>query len=262
VREKSKSKSRQSNLPPIREVSKISNPQAVVIYGAPGAGKTTIAATWPKPILLIDFNDRGTDSISDEKSIDVAQVETLDELEALYWMLKDGSKYETVVFDTVTGMQDMIMDDISGKRSDNLKWGSLTRKQFGEVVGECKKYITDFRDLDMNVLFLAQQRIFNLSEDDDATDDIPPEIGPAMMPSLTRHLNAACGIIAQAFKRSREEKKKVANKIRVRSRTEYCLFVGPDPVRTTKIRKPKSIDPPSFLIDPTYGDLMAIIKGE
>ena len=32
--------------------SKLFSPQKVVVYGVPGVGKTTFAATWPKPILL------------------------------------------------------------------------------------------------------------------------------------------------------------------------------------------------------------------
>jgi hypothetical protein len=38
--------------------------------------------------------------------------------------------------------------------------------------------------------------------------------------------------------------------------------VGPDPIYITKIRKPRSIEPPKLIVDPSYEDIVNIIKGD
>ena len=40
----------------------IDTPTIITLYGRPGTGKTTIACTAPKPMLLVDIKDKGTDS--------------------------------------------------------------------------------------------------------------------------------------------------------------------------------------------------------
>lgn len=129
---KGKQKSKKSvddDLPELEDVADIDNPQSTVIYGLQGTGKTTLSASWPKPLLLLDFNDKGTDSISDVKGVKVAKVTSIAELEAVYWALKKGKwKFKSVVFDTVTRMQDMFIEDITGS-NEPMSWGSLSRRQ-------------------------------------------------------------------------------------------------------------------------------------
>jgi len=250
-------------LPVIKPVGQIVNPRSAVIYGLPGTGKTTLFSTWPKPLLLLDMNDKGTDSISDVKGVDVAQIESPDDIEAVYWMLKKDNKkkYKSVGIDTTTQAQQLYIEETTGDR-DAGRWGSMTRRQFGDVAASLKKMVTDYRDLPMNVVFLAQQRTVNLDEEGDVSDEISPEIGPALMPSIATHLNASVSIICQTFIRKHTTYKGEGKKKIARTRMEYCLYVGPNPVRITKIRKPKSVVLPSFLVNPTYEDLIDIVEGE
>jgi hypothetical protein len=266
-KEKSKSK-KSAELPEMEAVEDVENHRSTVIYGLQGTGKTTLAASWPKPLLLLDFNDKGTDSISDVKGVYVMRVSDIDELEAIYWALagkklkdpKTKKPFKTLVFDTVTRMQDMFIEDITDS-DEPMSWGTLSRKQFGEVSGGMKKTITDFRDLEMEVVFLAQQKVFNIDDDNDH-GDLPPEIGPAMMPSVANHLNASVNTIGQTYKRLKVEKKEVNKKIVKKEKIQFCLFIGPSPVRTTKIRKPKDVVPPAYLVNPTYEGLLEALKGE
>jgi hypothetical protein len=259
VREKSR-KSSKSELPEITPVSEVENPRSFVVYGLQGTGKTTFASTMPTPLLLLDMNDKGTDSISDVKGVDVARVENADQVDAMYWELaEERTKYKSVVLDTVTALQQMVIEAITGK-DDPLDFGSLTKRQFGQVAARMKKIIIDYRDLDMEVMFLAQQRFFNIEEEADDDNDMA-EIGPAMMPSIALALNSAVNVIAQTYIRRKVETQKKDNKIRRKERFEYCLRVGPHAIVRTKIRKPRGVVPPSFLIDPTYEDLIDIIEG-
>lgn len=266
---KSKRSDDDDDIPEIEAVGDVENPNSTVIYGLQNTGKTTLFSTWPKPSLLLDFNDKGTDSVSDVKGLYVMKVRSVQQLENIFWGLKKGKikepktgkRFKSLGFDTVTRMQDMFIEDVTGA-NEPMSWGTLSRQQFGEVSGGMKKIITDFRDLDMEVCFLAQQKVFNIESDDDDHGDLPPEIGPAMMPSVATHLNSSVNTIGQTYKRIKVEKKEVKGKIQKKEKVQYCLYIGPNPIRTTKIRKPKSVVPPDFLVNPTYEDLQEALKGE
>jgi hypothetical protein len=246
-------------------------------YGRSGTGKTTVAGTFPTPILYLDVKDKGTDSILGVEGIDILQINTWDEFEDAYWWLKaNPGKYQTLVIDTITNLQQVVVDEIStkgkknkgGKGRDAGDWGTMTRRQWGDVASRMKTWITNVRDLDINVVFIAQHRVFNFVDDDDANEDddatLTPEVGPRLSPSVADHLNAQVSTIGNTFIRRRfTEDKKVRNKVvKGKEITEYCMRLGPNPIYITKLRKPKNIEPPSILVDPSYEDIIALVKGE
>ena len=111
----SKSKGIESRIKPVAQVG---HSASYAIYGRAGSGKTTLASTFPKPLLLVDINDKGTDSIKDVKGVDVIEIHSLDDLEDLYYdVLRDGSKYKSVVFDTMTELQKIIMKHVVLKKN-------------------------------------------------------------------------------------------------------------------------------------------------
>jgi phage nucleotide-binding protein len=246
-------------------VGDIDNPRSWCIYGKPGTGKTTLFSTFPKPSLLLDFKERGTDSIADVRKIDVAKIRHSDEVEALYWEAKRGRlDYKCIGFDTVSQFQELLMFEETGKK-DTASWGAVSRKAYQNVGAKLKRFITDFCELDdYEVVFMAHERVFNIPDEDEVADDLlMPEIGPRLMPSIRDVLNAQVGVIGQTYVRLKRTKTKDdTGKTRTKERIQYCLWIGPDAIRTAKIRKPRSVVLPSYLIDPTYEDLMSVIKGE
>jgi ATP-dependent phosphoenolpyruvate carboxykinase len=89
----------------IKPISEIVSPESYLFYGRSGTGKTTLACSAPKPLLLIDINDKGTDSVIDVEGVYGVQCKTWEHLEEIYWFLQKGTKYKTAVLDTVTQMQ-------------------------------------------------------------------------------------------------------------------------------------------------------------
>src|SRR5215831_92457 len=69
-------------------VDKLEHSRSWAIYGRSGTGKTTFAASFPKPLLLLDVQDKGTRSITDVKGIDVAQITHWDQFEQVHDMLR------------------------------------------------------------------------------------------------------------------------------------------------------------------------------
>ena len=93
----------------IRKPEELPVKQTVIggIYGQPGIGKTSIALSFPKP-LLID-TDNGLYRVQAEYRCDSVQVESFqDILDVLQEDLKD---YDTIVIDTLGKLIDFILDN-------------------------------------------------------------------------------------------------------------------------------------------------------
>lgn len=257
------------------EVSEIDDEEqeglSFAFYGRSGTGKTTLAADWPKPMLYIDVMDKGSRSIRDVKGIKRRRVSSWEEFEETYWWLKENPDvYKTIVVDTLTQLQRIVVEELADgrqlKKGQNIgDWGTLTQKDWGTIAATMKEGIINFRDLvelGMDVIFIAQDRAFNVGEDDDAEESLAPEIGPALSPSVVKTLNASVDVIGNTFIRERvipgNKVKKIAEKVVI----EYCLRLGPNSLYVTKVRKPKSIVAPSVIVDPDYDEIMAIIDGD
>jgi phage nucleotide-binding protein len=245
---------------PIRAVADIRPFRSWAIYGRSGSGKTTFASTFPGPTLLLDIEDHGTDSISDCAHVEVAEIAEWEDMEDVYDMLRARTnKYHTVVFDTVTQLQLLCANYLLAKKRkpaiETLRWGALTMQDYGNMASAMKELITRFRNLPLEVVFLAQERT---SHDEQTNEELlVPEVGPALTPSIASHLNACVSIIAATYvKRRRRKKGKTEEIIPVHS-----MRIGPNPIYTTKVRKPKTITLPDAIDDPTYTDVIEIIEG-
>ena len=144
-------------------------------------------------------------------------------------------------------------------------FGTLTRQHWGEVAGDLMKVIMDIRALPVNSVFIAQERIFNAGdEEDDGVDALAPEVGTKLMPSVNKDLCASVNIVGNTFIRIKVTKKKDPDtkKLTKEIEKQFCLRLGPNEVYTTKIRKPKGIEAPDFIVDPTFRKIMKIVKGK
>jgi hypothetical protein len=241
--------------------------RSTVIYGRSNTGKTTLASTWPKPMLFLDIRDRGTDSISDVEGISVFKVESVEDFKKAYWYLKKHpKKYKTVVVDTVSQLQQVAIKERANKSGKNAakagEWGTMTKQDWAAVSSLMKEWLVNYRDLQdlgINVVFIAQDRVFNTEDEEDTEGNmIAPEVGPSLSPATAKFLNAAVTIIGNTYIRLRPGDKKKGRKEKI----QYCLRIGPNPTYVTKMRKKRSVVIPSSIVDPTYDEVMEIIKGE
>lgn len=250
----------------IKPVSNIEGPIKMVLYGRSGTGKTTFAASFPKPALLIDCKDKGTKSVSDVKGLDVFSVEEWDDAEQIYWFLKKDRKYKTVIVDTCTGLQDIairkVLSDKNKESDDPMKWGVMKRQDWGDAASKLKVWLGNINDLPSHTVFIAQEKASSVEEDDEDDGAILPEIGPYLMKSVASFLNAAVDTIGNTYKREKVKKKrdKETKRIVEERAVQYCLRLGDSAVYTTKTRKPKSQEVPGFLVDPEFEDLEELIN--
>ena len=232
---------------------------SALFYGRSGTGKTTLAASFPGPILLIDFNEKGWDSVSDHDNLEVLKVTSWEMVEPVYWYLKKNiGKYKTVILDQATSMQDACRDYLMQQEDKEF----MSQRLWGQVSGEMKTWLINFRNLTddgINVVFLAHHRASKIDEGDDDDDAIDPTIGPQLMPSVSGTLQGAVKIIGNTFIRERFGVKDPETKKRPRY-VEYCLRVGPHSVYATKLRTPKGNDVPVFVVNPDYDKLIDLMK--
>lgn len=230
---------------------------AALFYGRSGTGKTALSSTFPKPMLLLDVREKGTDTIANVPDIDVISVDEWDDIEKTYWFLKSGDhKYKTVVIDQISQMQDLAMAEVlteGGKEQGDL----LSKKDWGSISGKMKTWLFNYRDLidqDMHVVFVAQDRAS--TNDDNVEDQIDPSVGARLMPSLASAVNGAVSLIGNTF--IREDYVGAEKERRVR----YCLRIGPHAYYSTKIRRPIDFEAPEFIPNPSFEKITKIIRGE
>lgn len=250
----------ESRIVPVGEMSEW---LSIAVYGRSGTGKTTFAGTAPKPLLILDVNDRGTISVKGQPETYVLSIEKWEDFEEAYWYLKSGNHdFQSVAIDTLTQLQDLAIRQVVGQDSADMV---ISRRAWGAVSALMKTWILNFRDLPLCKIFICQDRLIAGDDEDDADPEmIAPEVGPALSPSVARTLNAAVDVIGQTFIRERlttVKTKKGGEKSKVV--VEYCMRIGPHARYLTKIRRAKpGTKLPPVVVDPTFDKILKLVRGE
>lgn len=233
----------------------------MLVYGQSGRGKTYFASTFPKPVLVIDVNERGTNTIKGIPGVDVRRITNWDEFEAGYWYLEGGTKYKSVIIDQITNLQDLGINEIR-RRAKKGPTELISKKNWGELGGLMKQWIDNYRLLkdQYNILFIAHERIFSGGDEEEEEGVIDPDVGARVTPSTKSFLDGAMDAIGSCFIKESVIKKKGGKKER---RVDYCMRVGPHAYYITKIRRPPSAGPlPAFIVNPTYQKIRDLEAGK
>lgn len=253
----------------IKPVSELEPEINVVLYGRSGTGKTTLAGTFPKPVLFIDCSDHGTDSVRDVDDAYVIRCDDWALFEKVYEEIDAGkhSRFKTLVIDTVSALEFLkkkaFIEDRDGAVDEATvnQWGMLRQQDYAAISSELITKFIHMRDWPQCVVFIAQDRDFSDKDDDGISAD--PKVGPRLMPSVMQAVNASCGWIGNTYidvayrkVKNPKTKKTIEKKI-----VKYSLQIGPDDVFITKMRKPTSRTLPDTIVNPTYQKLLAIVTG-
>lgn len=250
-----------SILDKIKPVTDLKTNLVMMVYGRSGTGKTHFGSTFPKPILFIDTNERGTETIAQEEDIDVVRVTEWSEMDELYWALFDKTtevEYASIVVDQVSNLQDIGMAEVLRKGRKGRD-ETFTQRNWGQLSGMLKQWISDFRDLSdsYNLLLIAHERVNDGGDDDE--EAIEPSIGARVMPSVSSFLDGAVDSIGSTFIKERWE---TEDKEEVRH-VDYCMRIGPHAFYSTKIRRPVSAGPiPELIVNPTFKKIRDLTSGK
>lgn len=255
-------------------------------YGEPKTGKTRFACTFPKPLLIIGFED-GTESVVGTEEVEFVQLAHTDEFTTLVEGPIKAGNYASVVVDNATRMRDMKLAELAGlsevpvqKRVAEYKGdsrpGVYTRDHYRDAVNILKVLLAQLLDVsnktEMNTVIIAQEA--NLVSDEDqkkmqGSDLIKTTIGSAVGKSLADFINAECDYIGQTCKR--EQLITTTTKVQGRDvqitrstgKVDYCMRVGPHPIYYTGFRQHLDAPQlPDFITSPTYEKVLELIRGK
>lgn len=202
----------------------------VLVYGRNGMGKTRFACTAPKP-LVVDMSEKGTKSVRTYPGVEVFHAKTWKDVVWAYWFLKAGGHdYESVVLDTLTGMQNLCMVQVlkeSEDRDPTKDPKTASQRDWGKLAQLMKEQLLNFRNLDMHVVFTAQERTYD-NEEEERLERVP-DLSPGSRATAT----ACVDIIGRMYQKERRTAVK-GGKERVKWETR--MLVGPHDDYTTKDR--------------------------
>ena len=199
-----------------------------------------MGASAPKP-LIIDVDEKGTDSVKRDMNPWCIRVEFWTEIQDIYWYLQAGDHdYESVVLDGLTGLQTLCMNFVLGDeaaRDASRDPDMPSRQAYGKVSQLMRTQVTNFRNLPINTVFTALARTRDTG---DGEEDEVLITGPNLSPAIAAHATAAVGTIGYLTKREVivKSKKVVDGEEKVSKRKEIRrrLLVGPQERYITKDR--------------------------
>jgi phage nucleotide-binding protein len=224
----------------------------VLLYGRNGMGKTRFACTAPKP-LLIDIQEKGTKSVRNYKDVEVFPAKSWKEVVWAYWFLRAGGHdYESVILDTITGMQNVCMVQVlkeSEDRDPTKDPKTASQRDWGKLAQLMKEQLLNFRNLDMHVIFTAQERTYD-NEEEERMERVP-DLSPGSRATAT----ACVDIIGRIYKKERRTAVK-GGKERVKWETR--VLFGPHDDFATKDQTGvlKRIE-----VEPTIPDILERMNG-
>lgn len=120
----------------------------MMIYGQAGMGKTTVALSAPKPLLLDFDNGVKRVNMAHLDGVDIVQVGSWQDVQQV--LQENLSGYQTIVVDTIGKMMDFIISYKCGTRQPQIKdWGGIN--------AEFAWMTRTLSSLNKNVVFVAHR---------------------------------------------------------------------------------------------------------
>lgn len=204
-----------------------------VFYGANRTGKTTTAATFPKPLLFLSFEPArsgGLDSVTRVPGVRAlvrgTHFHTFAEAVRIGEELVAGSGcgYKTVVIDSATSFEEFSLESILKDRKigamaavpEQMEYGIVSAEEYRDRSSRAKFGLSSFLALPVNVVVTAKEKDHNPPKDEKInpkTGKVMPDMrakwlrkmgpeslyGPALGSATAGWLNDACGIIARLY---------------------------------------------------------------
>lgn len=241
----------------IKPASEHQTQVSALVYGRSGTGKTAFAGTWPKPAIILDIREKGTETVANVDGLEVIRIDRWEEFEQFYWYLKSQkTKYKSIIVDQISNLQMIAMEKV--RRDNNFnEHDTFSKRDWGSVSGMLQTWLFNYRDLvehGFHVLFIAHEK--TIASDEQTEEQIDPNIGARLMPSVVGAINGAVSVIGNTFVREQfvgDDQTRLV---------QYCMRLGPHAYYTTKIRQPMDSETVDVMVNPSFDKILSIMKGE
>lgn len=270
----------------------------IVIYGQNRTGKTTLACTFPKPAALIAFEPGVGGGSSSVKLVDDLQLFhfttnemrdtllesdadypafTLDEVEPLIEEIKQSNQFSTIILDSVTSLQDLVLYELVGDVAlGQLDWGLVSQDQYRQRAARTKEYIKLFLDLPTHVVCTAKERDHNPSKEERNKLTRSLQVESCFATDLGGNtagwLHDKCDYIGRLYscKQTIKEEIEIKTTKGVKLKTKetetgktvrrLLTMLHPNYVAGFRSAVPDNV--PEYIENPTFEKILSVIKGE
>lgn len=161
-------------------------PLRTCLFGPPGGGKTTLAATAPKPLLLdVEGGARSLLNMPGLRDTTVLPIASYQEVEDVIWEFRESAalkeEYETLILDTGTELQAMLLSEIlkdKNRKDSSRNAYAAQMLDYKENTEMLRRMVVAFRDLHMHIILIGH------SIDDKDESDGRIYTRPAFTPKL------------------------------------------------------------------------------
>jgi hypothetical protein len=235
------------------DISEMGQSNLWVIYGKSGSGKTHLISTFPKPLLYLQFGDDGSNTITNVEGIKGISVTSLKQLKEIAYELRLDNQYKTIVVDTFSLVVQEWIDANAVKKNKRV-----SQQMWGDVKTDTEELIKEFK-------IVATSHIVALTchEATDTIEGMEEEITPDVRPSVSKGARtylesmANYGIHTTVLSKEKDNGDGTTTVIYA-----HAAHLGANPYYWTKLQKPAEIKVPKQIVNPTYGKITKIMKGE
>lgn len=269
-------------------------PLKILMYGGNRVGKTHLACTFTKPLLLVSLElapNGGAETVRKMPGVDQLQfpihLKSSADIKALgNEIIANAGKYKTVVVDSVTAGQELILAEILNLPAvpDQMSFGMVNPDQYRQRSEKTRAIFRPFIDAKVDTIFLAKEKDHNPPKEEKVTAS--GKVAPDMRPSFVRGLHTgsyiaaeiggatvgwlqdACDCVCRLYiEEEMKETLTVVNKREIREWrptgkfTRY-LRTGYHPNFAAGLRSCDPDSVPEFIMDPTAQKIMELIRGK
>ena len=229
-----------SLLDKIRPISEEPDNKFYIFMGLPGSGKTTVAGTFPKPMLYVTIGNDGGGTVLkgySDSEISVLNIKSDEEglshkkIQELLKELKERNNFKSVVFDAWTSIQEemeLYFTKAKGMKLNFDEWDAI-----GKELLNCRDLIVDLsRTQDCE--FVAICHVKDKECKDTLTDESETRLIPKMTSNNGKILLERAKVVAYCCRKT------VINKTGDRE-VKFLTYLGAHPNIDTKFRTANKI---------------------